>query len=126
MIDEKWPRAEEEAVSERSEEESLHDSNSLRDFVESSEEDMRTERNLLDTEEQSISNSVYDMDETQWLEKTNAEMLACEDSNDTTLVEQWSDLDSVDDEEQGGELDDSDNEGNDFHTPRSQQSRTDH
>ena len=33
MIDEKWPRAEEEAVSERSEEESLCDSNSLHDFL---------------------------------------------------------------------------------------------
>ena len=111
MIDEKWPRAEEEAVSERSEEESLHDSDSLRDFVESNEEDICMEKNSLDSEEQSISTSVYDMDETQWLEKINAEMLACEDSNDTTLVEQWSDLDSVDDEDLGEDLDDIDNEG---------------
>ena len=111
MIDEKWPRAEEEAVSERSEEETLHDSDSLRDFVESNEEDICMEKNSLDSEEQSISTSVYDMDETQWLEKINAEMLACEDSNNTTLVEQWSDLDSVDDEDLGEDLDDIDNEG---------------
>ena len=112
MIDEKYPRAEDEAVSEQSEEESLHNSDSLCDFVESSEEDMRMEKNSLDTEERSISASVYDMDETEWLEKTNAEMLLCKDSNDTTLVEQWSDLDSVDEEEQGKEFDGSDDEGN--------------
>ena len=112
MIDEKYPRAEDEAVSEQSEEESLHNSDSLCDFVESSKEDMCMEKNSLDTEERSISTSVYDMDETEWLEKTNAEMLLCKDSNDTTLVEQWSDLDSVDEEEQGKEFDDSDNEGN--------------
>ena len=104
MIDEKYPRAEEEPVPEQSEEESLCDSDSLHDFVESNEEDMPAKKDSLDTEmgdaidngdERSISASVYDMDETEWLEKTNAaEMLACEASNETTLVDQWSDLDS--------------------------------
>ena len=72
MIDEKYPRAEEEAVSEQSEEESLCDSDSLHDFVESNEEDMPAKKDSLDTEmgdaidngdERSISASVYDMDE---------------------------------------------------------------
>ena len=123
MIDEKYPSVEEEAVSERSEEESLCDSDSLHDFVESNEEDMPAKKDSLDTEmgdaidngdERSISASVYDMDETEWLEKTNAaEMLACEASNETTLVDQWSDLDSVDEGEGGEELDDSNDERND-------------
>ena len=121
MIDEKYPRAEEEAVSERSEEESLCDSDSLHDFVESNEEDMPAKKDSLDTEmgedngdERSISASVYNMDETEWLKKTNAaEMLACEASNDTTMMDQWSDLDSVDEGEGGEELDDSNDERND-------------
>ena len=39
-------------------------------------------------------------------------MLACKASNETTLVDQWSDLDSVDEGEGGEELDDSDNKHN--------------
>ena len=153
MIDEKYPRAEEEALSERSEEESLCDSDSLRDFVKSNEEDMpeathaaqsstemgclllpvqrvvtetqrrkntnqacnEDKKNLLDTEmgdaidnsgERSISASVHDMNDTEWLKKTNvAEMLACEASNDTASMDQWSDLDSVDEGKGGEKLD---------------------
>ena len=71
-------------------------------------------KNSLDTEmddavdkggERSISVSVYDPDESVWLEKTNAaEMLACEASYDTKMMGQWSDPGSFDGGEQGEKL----------------------
>ena len=116
MLDEICPKTETDKVSVRSEEESLSKNDSLKEFVvdgggvdtvvDETNLSRPQRREVFDTEmgdaidnsgEQSISASVYNMDGTEWLERTNeAEMLACEDSNDTTSMNQWSDLDSFD------------------------------
>ena len=116
MLDEICPKTETDKVSVRSEEESLSENDSLKEFVvdgggvdtvvDETNLSRPQRREVFDTEmgdaidnsgEQSISASVYNMDGTEWLERTNeAEMLAYEDSNDTTSMNQWSDLDSFD------------------------------
>ena len=165
MLDEKCPNKETDKISVRSDEGSLSENDSLKEFVVDGGEDDNLEdeakvnrtpkgkgtdtalssketsrpshaiqkvvmttqkktkinqaceeakKNSLDTEmddavdkggERSISVSVYDPDESVWLEKTNAaEMLACEASYDTKMMGQWSDPGSFDGGEQGEKL----------------------